>query len=820
MKTTPNSFNARLSKARRGLRLDLFGIAWSCSMFLFLSGMAHGFEPQCKPDEWFKCNDGLCVTKHWRCDGEPDCMDGSDEFGCDTDLEPDARAINVTDSGSDDTEAEHKNEFLFKPCDNATEFQCTTSSLCVPKYWLCDGTSDCTDSSDEEPEMCQIYKSELHCEEDMFFCGDADKQCIPERWTCDGNADCPNSFDEHPRTCPNSTVEKSNNCLHEFPCKKQAEEGLEDEAEQICLPWELVCNNDGDCPLGDDEGMECAESCKDIECKGENERCRGNPNKGGEGTCVCDSGFKLDTNGTCVDIDECEELQVPPCSQKCLNGIGDFFCECAFGYKLDKSGNCKAESFHGKAILYFSGVTEIRSREISDNNHYALITDDHSKVRQAIGVAYDSNDARIYWSDVSHKFIASSNLDGADFRTWNHSNIEKPEFLAIDYLGRNFYYSDSKKRLIGVCTIRGKYCQGVITSGVTNPRGIAVQPDQGLLAYSNWDDNLDNHPHIGLAGMDGENLVILVNESIRWPNGLAFDMPSNRLFWGEAYFDLLESIRLDGTGRISVKPATNFMSLHPFSVAVFEDTIYWSDYGLRDIQSCHKFTGENHEVVVKSARIQTYGIQIAHELLEPPLYSPCNHERCAHMCLIKKGGQEGVCKCATLFKLVNGHDCIPDVHIPSFSNISLPAIGSRDLKTNLTMTSSTTVESSTSETTTTTTESNAIILDDENIGGNNNTSHQSAVKIEENSTGVVVGVIVAVLLFLCCVFGIYCVWKRKIATKHSSFSKLPNINGVKELFSTTADDQGELLISYQSAMEAENHHYEGDRSENFSTCEA
>ena len=103
--------------------------------------------------------------------------------------------------------------------------------------------------------MCQTYKNELHCEEDQFFCGDPDRQCILERWTCDGNADCPNSFDEHPRTCPNSTIEKSNNCLHEFPCKKQAEEGFEEEAEQICLPWELVCNNDGDCPLGDDEGM-------------------------------------------------------------------------------------------------------------------------------------------------------------------------------------------------------------------------------------------------------------------------------------------------------------------------------------------------------------------------------------------------------------------------------------------------------------------------------------------------------------------------------------------------------------------------------------
>ena len=87
--------------------------------------------------------------------------------------------------------------------------------------------------------------------------------------------------------------------------------------------------------------------------------------------------------------------------QKCLNGIGDFFCECAFGYKLDKSGNCKAESFHGKAILYFSGVTEIRSREISDNNHYALITDDHSKVRQAIGEKYSLINFDPFWSQYN-----------------------------------------------------------------------------------------------------------------------------------------------------------------------------------------------------------------------------------------------------------------------------------------------------------------------------------------------------------------------------------------------------------------------------------
>ena len=91
---------------------------------------------------------------------------------------------------------------------------------------------------------------------------------------------------------------------------------------------------------------------------------------------------------------------------------------------------------------------------------YSSIIKNASLVEQAIGVGFDIIDNHVYWTDVSRKLIMSSTLDGTIIKSWNTTDIEKPEFLAIDHIGRNIYYSDAKTTSISACKIADMiYCK-------------------------------------------------------------------------------------------------------------------------------------------------------------------------------------------------------------------------------------------------------------------------------------------------------------------------------------------------------------------------
>ena len=71
----------------------------------------------------------------------------------------------------------------------------------------------------------------------------------------------------------------------------------------------------------------------------------------------------------------------------CTNQNGSFLCPCDENYEYSQVKEiCQAKSTFGSAKLVFSGVREIRTLELPDNEKYSSIIQDQKFIQQAIGM--------------------------------------------------------------------------------------------------------------------------------------------------------------------------------------------------------------------------------------------------------------------------------------------------------------------------------------------------------------------------------------------------------------------------------------------------
>lgn len=97
----------------------------------------------------------------------------------------------------------------------------------------------------------------------------------------------------------------------------------------------------------------------------------------------------------------------------------------------------------------------------------------------AIGIDKDCTQGRVYWSDISTKNIKSARYDGSDPKIFIDKDILSPEGVAIDWISRRLYWTDSTKDTIEVASLDNPELRSVIANKyLVNPRGIAVDPHQ------------------------------------------------------------------------------------------------------------------------------------------------------------------------------------------------------------------------------------------------------------------------------------------------------------------------------------------------------
>uniref|UniRef100_A0A6Q2X199 EGF-like domain-containing protein n=1 Tax=Esox lucius TaxID=8010 RepID=A0A6Q2X199_ESOLU len=512
------------------------------------------------PGPFFACPSGRCIPMSWTCDKENDCENGADEIHCDKSCSasqfecgnhrciPNRWVCDGADDCGDGTDEDSK-------CKNKTcsphAFHCPGSHVCVPQHWKCDGDKDCPDGVDESikagcGEQCFFPQNLIFnntCEVNEFVC--QNRQCIPKHFVCDHDSDCSDGSDESlecEKKCNDTAYSCGNGkcvtetllCDHNDDCGDGSDElncfineclnsklsGCSQLCEDLKIGFKCRCRPGF--RLKDD-----GKTCVDIdECTTSypcTQRC---VNTHGSFHCLCVEGFQPSTSDPtiCKSISDEEPFLIFANRYylRKLNLDGS-------NYTLLKQGlnNAVALDFdYRQQMIYWTDVTTqgsmIRRMHINGSDVQVL---HRTSLNNPDGLAVDWVGGNLYWCDKGRDTIEVSKLNGAYRTVLVNTGLREPRAVAVDVRNGYLYWSDwGDNPHIGRIGMDGSNRSVIVEDKITWPNGLTLDFINDRIY---WADAREDY--IEFASLDGTNRHTVLTQDI--PHIFAMTLFEEYIYW-------------------------------------------------------------------------------------------------------------------------------------------------------------------------------------------------------------------------------------------------------------------------------------------------